>query len=112
MIGLQNCINEKAEICDSYFIFFFGRVFTSLLTDFVFEFTKFRYVCPYIDQAFVANQLLQLCTARTAWSESDHAVRTVHSCNSWRLALLWSDSVIKLVSVLFGKCTTLVVTKC
>ena len=38
--------------------------------------------------------------------------RTVHSCNSWRLALVWSDSVIKLVSVLFGKCTTLVVTKC
>ena len=29
------------------------------------------------------NQLLQLCTARTAWSESDQAVRTVHSCNSW-----------------------------
>ena len=28
------------------------------------------------------------------------------------LALLFSDSVIKLVSVLFGKCTTLVVTKC
>ena len=24
-------------------------------------------------------QLLQLCTARTAWSESDQAVRTVHS---------------------------------
>ena len=58
------------------------------------------------------NQLLQLCTARTAWSDSDQAVRTVHSCNSWWLALLWSDSVIKLVSVLFGKCTTLVVTKC
>ena len=59
-----------------------------------------------------ANQLWQLCTARTAWSESDQAVRTVHSCNSWWLALLWSDSVIKLVSVLFGTCTTLVVTKC
>ena len=58
------------------------------------------------------DQLWQLCTARTAWSESDQAVRTVHSCNSWWLALLWSDSVIKLVSVLFGKCTTLVVTKC
>ena len=29
------------------------------------------------------NQLLQLCTARTAWSESDQAVPTVHSCNSW-----------------------------
>ena len=53
-----------------------------------------------------------LCTARTAWSESDQAVRTVHSCNSWWLALLWSDSVIKLVSVHFGKCTTLVGMKC
>ena len=29
------------------------------------------------------NQLLQLCMARTAWSESDQAVRTVHSCNSF-----------------------------
>ena len=57
------------------------------------------------------NQLLQLCTARTVWSELDEAVRTVHSCNSWWLGPLWSDSVIKLVSVLFGKCTTLVVTK-
>ena len=28
------------------------------------------------------NKLLQLCTARTAWSESDH-VRAVHSCNKW-----------------------------
>ena len=60
-----------------------------------------------------SNQLLQLCTARTAWSESDQAVRAVHSCNTWWLGPLWSDSVIfKLVSVLFGKCTTLVVTKC
>ena len=55
---------------------------------------------------------MQLCTARTAWSDSDQAVRAVHSCNSWWLGLLWSDSVIKLVSVLFGKCTTLVATKC
>ena len=29
------------------------------------------------------KQLLQLCTARTAWSESDQAVRVMHSCNSW-----------------------------
>ena len=29
------------------------------------------------------NQLMQLCTARTAWSDSDKAVRAVHSCNSW-----------------------------
>ena len=28
------------------------------------------------------NQLMQLCTARTAWSESDQAVRAVHRCNS------------------------------
>ena len=25
----------------------------------------------------------QLCTARTAWSDSDQAVRAVHSCKSW-----------------------------
>ena len=25
----------------------------------------------------------QLCTARTAWSDSDQAVRVVHSCISW-----------------------------
>ena len=28
------------------------------------------------------NQLLQLCTARTAWYDSDQAVRAVHSYNS------------------------------
>ena len=42
------------------------------------------------------NQLLQQCTARTACSDS----------------VIRSASVIKLVSVLFSKCTTLVVTKC
>ena len=47
------------------------------------------------DECF-ENQLLQLCTARTAWSDS----------------VISSALVIKLVSVLFGKCTTLVVTKC
>ena len=72
-----------------------------------------KFLVKRSEKMFV-NQLLQLCTAPTAWSESDQAVRTVHtcSCNSWWLALLWSDSVIKLVSVLFGKCSTLVVTKC
>ena len=29
------------------------------------------------------HQPLQLCTARTAWSDSDQAVRAVHSCISW-----------------------------
>ena len=47
-----------------------------------------------------SNQLLQLCTARTAWSYS-----LIRSASVIRFA-----SVIKLVSDLFGKCTTLVVT--
>ena len=61
-------------------------------------------------------------------TEPDQAMRAVHSCNNWFLVLIFlqgsqllqlctaryarSDSVIKLVSVLFGECTTLVVTKC
>ena len=35
------------------------------------------------DQSGPNHQLLQLCMASTAWSESDQAVRAVHSCNSW-----------------------------
>ena len=35
------------------------------------------------DQSGPNHQLLQLFTARTAWSESDQAVRAVHSCISW-----------------------------
>ena len=35
------------------------------------------------DQSGPNHQLLQLCTAGTAWSGSDQAVRAVHSCNSW-----------------------------
>ena len=35
------------------------------------------------DQSGPNHHLLQLCTARTAWSDSDQAVRAVHSCNSW-----------------------------
>ena len=35
------------------------------------------------DQSRANHQLLQLCTVRTAWSDSDQAVRTVHSCKSW-----------------------------
>ena len=35
------------------------------------------------DQIRPNHQLLQLCTARTAWSMSDQAVRAVHSCSSW-----------------------------
>ena len=35
------------------------------------------------DQSRAYHQLLQLCTVRTAWSDSDQAVRAVHSCKSW-----------------------------
>ena len=38
------------------------------------------------DQRGPNYQLLQLCTARTAWSDSDQAVRAVHSCNSWLIS--------------------------
>ena len=37
------------------------------------------------DQSRANHQLLQLCTVRTAWSDSDQAVRTMHSCKSWLL---------------------------
>ena len=36
-----------------------------------------------LDQSGPNHQLLQLCTACTALSESDQAVRAVHSCDSW-----------------------------
>ena len=35
------------------------------------------------DQSGPNHQLLQLCTARIASSETDQAVRAVHSCISW-----------------------------
>ena len=35
------------------------------------------------DQSRANQQLLQLCTVRTAWSDSDQAVRAVHSCKNW-----------------------------
>ena len=43
------------------------------------------------DQSGLYQQLLQLCTARTAWSDSDQAVRAVHSCNSWLFYLVMAD---------------------
>ena len=40
------------------------------------------------DQSRANHQLLQLCTVRTAWSDSDQAVRAVHSYTSWFVILL------------------------
>ena len=40
------------------------------------------------DQSSANHQLLQLCTVRTVWSNSDQAVWAVHSCNSWLVLLL------------------------
>ena len=39
------------------------------------------------DQSGPHHQLLQLCTARTAWFDSNQAVQAVHNCNSWFLFL-------------------------
>ena len=38
------------------------------------------------DQSRANHQLFQLCTVRRAWSDSDQAVRAVHSCKSWFLS--------------------------
>ena len=35
------------------------------------------------DHSRANHQILQQCAVRTAWSESDQAVRAVHSCKSW-----------------------------
>ena len=40
------------------------------------------------DQSRAYHRLLQLCTVRTEWSDSDQAVRTVHSCNSWLVIII------------------------
>ena len=40
------------------------------------------------DQSRPNHQLLQLCRVRTAWSDSDQAVRAVHSCQSWLSSIL------------------------
>ena len=44
------------------------------------------------DQSGLYHYPLQLCMASTAWSESDQAVRAVHSCNSWFLVLIATDT--------------------
>ena len=59
------------------------------------------------DQSGPIHQLLQLCTASTAWSDSDQAVLAVHSCNSWlyicfHMPHVWpQQSPIKFSSVQF-----------
>ena len=40
------------------------------------------------DQSGPNHQLLQLCTAHTAWSSLDQAVRAEYSCISWFLAII------------------------
>ena len=52
------------------------------------------------DQSRANHQLLQLCTVRTAWSDSDQAVRAVHSCKSWLSNL---NICIKLYKKAFNK---------
>ena len=45
------------------------------------------------DQSGPNHHLLQLCTARTAWSDSDQAVRAPHSCNSWLYDIFQNQEV-------------------
>ena len=73
---------------------------------------RFARVSNYVADFNTRNQLLQLCTARTDWSDSVIRSETSFITESYRIGPTRSDSVIKLVSVLFGKCTTLVITKC
>ena len=43
------------------------------------------------------HHLLQLCTAHTAWSDTDHAARAVHSCNCWFLHIITSFHSLELL---------------
>ena len=45
------------------------------------------------DQSGPYHQLLQLCTVRTAWSDSDQAVRAVHSCKSWLSDIMFHNQL-------------------
>ena len=47
------------------------------------------------DQSGPIHQLLQLCTARLTWSESDQAVRAVYSCNCWLMSVfgIWQADI-------------------
>ena len=56
-----------------------GRTLVSIGQHFVPKRTETSLITES-DQSGPNHQLLQLCTARTAWSESDQAVRAVHSC--------------------------------
>ena len=47
------------------------------------------------DQSGPNHQLVQLCTASTAWSDSNQAVRAVHSCNSWYFLFFWKKKKTK-----------------
>ena len=44
------------------------------------------------DQSRANHQLLQILTVRTAWSNSDQAVRAVHSCKSWLNFVIYDDN--------------------
>ena len=47
------------------------------------------------DQSRPNDQQLQLCTARTAWSDSNQALQAVHSCNSWCMNNFSSNGIVR-----------------
>ena len=58
--------------------------------------------CTESDQSRANIQLLQLCTARTAWSDSDQAVRAVHSCKSWLTNYLRNQPNSEIMSLFYS----------
>ena len=52
-----------------------------------------RSLITELDQSVPNHQLLQLSTASTAWSDSDQAVRAVHSCISCMSNISCSGSI-------------------
>ena len=60
-----------------------NRCFNTAIQSQVYTMDKYKTDMNNNNLKSLYNQLLQLCTARTAWSESDQAVRAVHSCNKW-----------------------------
>ena len=57
------------------------------------------------DQSGPNHQLLQLCTARTALSDSDQAVQAAHGCNSWLLEEVYLEQCMYTDDLLFCKKT-------
>ena len=64
------------------------------------------------DLSVMGSYRIDIQVAKTFKTSYYSYAEPAKPCSIWLLGPLLSDSVIKLVLVLFGKCTTLAVTKC